>query len=132
MQGLVNKTDSSTLNLNLKNNATWQLEANGNSTQANFTTLNLINSQLVAHDVNRSNLLINTQSAFNLKGNVVASNSQIDLANGVAGDKLTITGDYTTGNNTWLMDSYLTGLGQSGDLGVDGKSYTDMSKLRAM
>lgn len=125
MQGLVNKTDSSTLNLNLKNNATWQLEANGNSTQANFTTLNLINSQLVAHDVNRSNLLINTQSAFNLKGNVVASNSQIDLANGVAGDKLTIIGDYTTGNNTWLMDSYLTGLGQSGDLGVDGKSYTD-------
>ena len=61
MQGLVNKTDSSTLNLNLKNNATWQLEANGNSTQANFTTLNLINSQLVAHDVNRSNLLINTR-----------------------------------------------------------------------
>ncbi|ELQ3588617.1 hypothetical protein QS063_005018, partial [Escherichia coli] len=129
MQGLVNKTDSSTLNLNLKNNATWQLEANGNSTQANFTTLNLINSQLVAHDVNRSNLLINTQSAFNLKGNVVASNSQIDLANGVAGDKLTITGDYTTGNNTWLMDSYLTGLGQSGDLGVDGKSYTDNVKI---
>ena len=129
MQGLVNKTDSSTLNLNLKNNATWQLEANGNSTQANFTTLNLINSQLVAHDVNRSNVLTNTQSSFNLKGNVVASNSQIDMANGVAGDKLTITGDYTTGNNTWLMDSYLTGLGQSGDLGVDGKSYTDNVKI---
>ncbi|MDO6646820.1 hypothetical protein, partial [Acinetobacter guillouiae] len=79
--------------------------------QANFTTLNLINSQLGAHDVNRCNLLTNSQSAFNLKGNVVASISQIDLANGVAGDKLTITGDYTTGNNTLIMVSYLTGLG---------------------
>ena len=55
MQGLVNKATSSTLNLNLNNNAIWQLEANANSTQASFTTLNLINSQLIAHDVNRSN-----------------------------------------------------------------------------
>ena len=65
------------------------------------------------------------RSDFTLKGNVVGENSEIDLANGIAGDKLTVDGNYTTGNNTWLMDSYLTGLGQSADAGLDGKSYTD-------
>lgn len=130
MQGLVNTTDASTLDVNLTDNATWQLAKNGNSNQAKFSTLNLTGSTLTGYDIGNGSAAGNqNRSDFTLKGDVIATNSQINMANGVAGDNLTIDGDYTTGGNTWSMDSYLTGLGQSTNLGVDGKSYTDTVRI---
>ena len=130
MQGLVNTTDASTLNLNLSDGATWQLANNGNSSQATFTTLNLASANLIAHDSNKGDSFADqSTSNFDLRGNVVANNSQIDMKNGVAGDQLTINGNYTTGGNTWLMDSFLTGEGQSTNLGADGRSYTDKVRI---
>lgn len=126
MQGLINTSNASKLDVNIADDATWQLEKNASSTTASFTTLNLNNSSLIAHDVNNGNSTGNNSiSSFTLKGNVLAKNSEIDMANGVAGDHLTIDGNFTTGGNTWLMDSYLTGEGVSTNNGGDGKSYTD-------
>ena len=71
-----------------------------------------------------------TPSTLTIGGDLTASGATIDLANGVAGDKMVISGNYTTQNNTWLMDSYLTGTGQSTDNGSDGKSYTDTVEIK--
>ncbi|MFO4044068.1 ESPR-type extended signal peptide-containing protein, partial [Enterobacter cloacae] len=126
VQGLTEMGTQSSIDLTLNEGAVWQLAKNGTDTQSTFTTLNLNNSSLIAHDVNQGNSTGNNNvSDFTLKGNVLAKNSEIDMANGVAGDKLTIDGDFTTGRNVWLMDSYLTGEGVSSNNGGDGKSYTD-------
>ena len=107
IQGLTQKNSNAFSNLSL-NKSTWQLAYKDNlSTNniASFSSLDLTNSLLIAHDVNYGNSTgTNTRSDFTLKGNVIASNSEIDMANKVVGDKLTIDGNYTTGNNTWLMD----------------------------
>ncbi|WP_287910046.1 ESPR domain-containing protein, partial [Acinetobacter sp.] len=109
LTGLTKKADTATSMLNLSD-LTWQLtEANGDKT-AQFTNLNLVDSRLVAYDLN--NQANKIHSNFILQGNVAGKNAEIDMANGIAGETLTIQGNYTTGNNTWLMDSYLTGLGQ--------------------
>lgn len=127
MRGLVNHAGNSTLNLNIQDGATWQLEKNANSQTATFSQLNLFDSRLVAANLNASSTA--DRSNFVLKGNVNARNAEFDMSNDVAGDVLSIAGDYATNGNTWNMDSYLTGQGLSQNLGVDGKSYTDQVKI---
>ena len=78
MQGLINTSNASKLDVNIADDATWQLEKNASSTTASFTTLNLNNSSLIAHDVNNGNSTGNNSiSSLPLQGNVLAKNSDI-------------------------------------------------------
>lgn len=119
------------LDIAVKNNATWQLAYRGDPSNniSAFTSLELDNAELIAYDKTTSSAVIKDISQFILKGNIQATNSRMNLANNIVGDYLIIDGNYTTGNNTWLVDTYLTGNGQSVNLGLDGKSYTDHVRI---
>ncbi|UXN02797.1 autotransporter outer membrane beta-barrel domain-containing protein [Bartonella sp. HY406] len=112
MTGLVNKGANTTLDLNVSNNAQWILAAkNGTtpSTTATFDQLNLTSgAQIIAYGASDGS------ANFTLQGNVLSDAGVLNLNSGVAGDSLTIKGNYTGRNNALL--SIDTFLGESGAL----------------
>ncbi len=117
MTGLTNKTDSSTLNLNLDNKFSWNLRehtaADGSAIKTStFNTTTLTNGAVI------NAIKGNGTAAFELKGDVVSKDSVIRLSDATttalvsngqatAGDVLKITGNYTATNGTVLLDTVL-------------------------
>ncbi|MDY4480163.1 MAG: autotransporter outer membrane beta-barrel domain-containing protein [[Pasteurella] aerogenes] len=117
MTGLTNKTDSSTLNLNLDNNFSWNLRehtaADGSTVKTStFNTTTLTNGAVI------NAIKGNGTAAFELTGEVVSKDSVIRLSDNTttalvtdgqakAGDVLTITGNYTATNGKVLLDTEL-------------------------
>lgn len=112
------------LTLNLSDGATWQLKPAGTTTTSLFTTLTLTDAHLIARhaDSAPANFTLLAEawdeaSGSVIRGDVVNTRSTIDLANDLAGDVLTIDGNYTTGGGLWRMDAELTGTGLAADGG---------------
>lgn len=117
MTGLTNKTDSSTLNLNLDNNFSWNLRehtATDGSTikTSTFNTTTLKNGAVI------NAIKGDGTAAFELKGNVVSQDGIIRLSDATttalvsngqatAGDVLTITGNYTATKGIVRLDTKL-------------------------
>lgn len=100
MSGLVNKTDASTLNINMDSGATWNLKARASGgADATFSTLDMKQGSVL----NAFNGAGDAQ--FQLWGNVNSANSIINLSDGKVGDVLTINGNYTGTDAQLLVDS---------------------------
>lgn len=115
MTGLTNKTDSSTLNLNLDNNFFWNLRehtATDGSTvkTSTFNTTTLTNGAVI------NAIKGDGTAAFELKGDVVSTGGVINLSDNrttalydvnaaIPGDVLTINGNYTADGSTVFLDT---------------------------
>ncbi|WP_341645552.1 autotransporter family protein [Thauera sp. SDU_THAU2] len=121
----MHRAEATNLTVNLDDGATWQLKQAGSRTATHFTSLNLTDSHLIAHntDSTPANFTLLAEawdqaSGSAIRGKVVNTRSTIDLSNDLAGDVLTIDGNYTTGGGLWLMDAELTGTGLVADGGM--------------
>ena len=117
MTGLTNKTNSSTLNLNLDNKFSWNLRehtaADGSAVKTStFNTTTLTNGAVI------NAIKGGGTAAFELKGDVVSNYGIIRLSDATttalvsngqatAKDVLKITGNYTATNGTVLLDTQL-------------------------
>ena len=120
MQGLVNKTDVSNINMQL-NQSTWQLAESNARNEAKFNQLSLTDAHLFAFDLNKKTA--NQPSSFILSGDVSSNASFLDLKNGIKGDLLTINGDYTGSNGVVILDTELNDdLSQTDKLIITGNA----------
>ena len=124
MRGLTNKTAPSTLNMNLDKEAVWVLQENTGSTPSvtsTFTKLNLLNASRV-----------DAFKDFTLVGNIDSSAGILNLSDGIAGNTLTIKGDYTGSNGASLVvDTFLGSSGSTSDRILnDGGHITGQTVIR--
>ena len=97
LQGLVKTSSSGELKIKLNDQSIWQLTKNGIKTESTFTELTLNNSILNGFDVEEANW---GTSDFTLNGKKVNSKGGvISLANGKAGDLLTLEANYKGSDN---------------------------------
>ena len=122
--GLTNKTTAATLNLDLDNSTVWSLQKKAGSSSSNtatFTQLNLMNGSR-----------INAFDDFVLAGNIQNTAGVLNLSNGIAGNTLTMQGDYIGSNNATLqLDSFLGGSGSISDRLInDGGTISGLTLIR--
>ncbi|MCQ9328867.1 autotransporter outer membrane beta-barrel domain-containing protein [Pelistega suis] len=116
MTGLTNKTDVSTLNLNLDNNFSWNLREH-TAADASIAKTSTFNTTTLANGAVINAIKGDGTATFELKGDVVSKDGIIRLSDATtalvsngqatAGDVLTITGNYTATNGTVLLDTKL-------------------------
>lgn len=124
MQGLVNAHAASTLNVNLDKAGVWLLKAKGGATPSatsTFTQLNLTN-----------NARVDAFGDFILAGNIASTAGILNLSDGIAGNTLTVKGNYAGSGNALLkLDTFLGGSGSDSDRLInDGGTITGQTFVR--
>lgn len=105
MTGLVNKVDSSILNINLSDKFNWILREHTDTTkQAYFNKTNLSSGATITAAKQGT-------AKFILKGDVSSNEGIITTVDGKAGDILTIEGNYEGNNSLVRMDTIWNSLG---------------------
>lgn len=122
--GLTNKTTASILNLTLDNYVLWTLQDKGSSpasTTSTFTHLGLSNGSQV-----------DAFTDFTMAGNINSSAGILNLSNGLAGNTLTLKGNYVGSEGALLVvDSFLRGSGSVSDRIVnDGGTISGQTFVR--
>lgn len=124
LTGLVNKTAASTLNMAVRDNAVWNLQEKGGasaSSTATFTHLDLLRKAQ-----------INAFGEFTLAGDINSAGGVLNLSDGVAGNTLTLKGDYVGSDNAaFVADTFLGGSGADSDRIVnDGGTISGLTLIR--
>ena len=105
MTGLTNKAyTNSTLNIDLNNNSTWNLaeKTTGAVSTSTFDALTMNGGSKLNATTPRT-----APANFILKGDVTSTLSTLNLADGKAGDVLTIQGNYKGNNGNLVLDTVL-------------------------
>ncbi|MFC0246746.1 autotransporter outer membrane beta-barrel domain-containing protein [Falsochrobactrum ovis] len=124
LNGLVNKTASSTLDMTVRNDAVWNLQEKGGS--ANSVTSTFSNLDL------SSAAQINAFGDFVLAGNIQSTSGILNLSDGIAGNTLTIKGNYAGISDAALqLDTFLGASGSLSDRLInDGGTISGLTLVR--
>ncbi|QIQ20897.1 autotransporter outer membrane beta-barrel domain-containing protein [Zophobihabitans entericus] len=103
LTGSMTKDASSQLTVNLNDNSIWNVAGrNGNTSEiSTLTALNLNNSTINAYAGGLAN--------YTIKAPITNTNGTINLSDAVAGDILTIDGNYTGADGLLVLDTALDG-----------------------
>ncbi len=129
MKGLTNKTSAATLNLNIDHAAKWILQekTGTNAKIATFSQLDLKNeAEVVAVGTG------GTLADYTLTGNINSIGGILNMSDGIAGDLLTLKGNYVGSQNAVVQfDTFLGASGSLSDILVnDGGSITGQTLVR--